>query len=98
MSAPIDGNGVLLPDELVKALQKAIARNLGAFATLRTTVRRHVVSERDRGATLAEIDRELLTLLARAEQHTRRRREGIPDRELATQVAKWSEAFFGQTQ
>lgn len=98
MSAQIDGMPGPLPDELVRALQKAIAKNLGALDTLRKTVQQHVRAERNRGVTLSEIDRELMTLLTKAQGDTRRRREGIPDRELAAQVGKWSEAFFSQTQ
>ena len=87
-----------LPEELVTALHQAVARNLRTLDTLRNTVRQHVRAERDRGASLTQIERELGALVARAERDARRPSGSDSNGQLAAQVARWSKAFFQQEQ
>ena len=84
-----------LPDELATALQRATAGTLGAFQVLRIALRDHVNSERSRGASLAEIDADLRSMIDLA-------RDGDGDHseqhieELKTLVVRWSEGFYSR--
>ena len=97
MSPQDDGPGTGLPDELDRALRRATDRTLSALTSLRKAVRQHVRTERSHGATLAEIDLDLRTLVARAQEGLSHRDgdggDGHHDA-LTTQVVKWSEGFY----
>jgi hypothetical protein len=89
-----NGFAPALPATLVNALESAIAKNLGALDSLKKTLRMHVRTERNRGATLAEIDRDLARLLAGAEQRPQRGSAAGGFDDLGVQISKWSAAFF----
>ena len=100
ISEPVDGSqghSAELPGELAAALQSAFSRNLGSFDSLRITLRRYVQSQRKRGASLPEIDRQMRKLVAGV--------DAAPDgdagdvtSELEAQIAKWTRDFFAGTQ
>lgn len=84
-----------LSDELAATLRRATAGTLGAFQALRIALRDHVHSERSRGASLAEIDTDLRSMIDLA-------RDGDGDhseqhiQELKTLVLRWSEGFYSR--
>ena len=94
MSNSSDGHYGPLPDELVAALRRSTDRTLVAFQSLRKAVRVHVHSERSRGATLAEIDAELRSMITVAGGDASHDHQGERIEELTKQVLKWSESFF----
>jgi len=100
MSASHDGSTSPLSRELDQALRQATNQALSALTSLRRGVRQHVRIERDRGATLSEIELDLRALLARAQ-------EGLAPKDggdggdghhdaLSALVIKWSKEFYAQ--
>jgi hypothetical protein len=86
-----------LPEELDRALRGATDRTLVALTALRKAVRQHVRDERDRGASLPDIERELRAIIARVLKDAAGRDSVDGEREtLATQMMKWSEGFYNQ--
>jgi hypothetical protein len=97
MSRSDDGPLSSLPEELDRALRRATDRTLVALTSLRKAVRQHVQDERERGATLSEIELDLRALVARLHQ------EAVPSNgadgeheTLAAQMIKWTEGFYKQ--
>ena len=84
-----------LPGELAATLQRATAGTLGAFQALRTALRDHVHSERSRGASLAEIDADLRTMIDDAGDGDGDHLEQHMD-ELKVLVLRWSEGFYSR--
>jgi hypothetical protein len=97
MSDKTNGFHSSLPAELVAALAAATAKNLGALDSLRKTLRLHVHNERNRGVTLAEINRDMAQMLAGAEQNAHRSPGAHGDSELRAQMTNWIAAFFRGT-
>jgi hypothetical protein len=94
MSVP-DNEAARLPDELERALQRATVQTLASLGALRKALRAHVHKERDDGATLMEIERDLRMLVSRAEGSSSNRADGDGNHDhLATQLVKWSEGFY----
>ncbi|HEX9221236.1 MAG TPA: hypothetical protein VF858_12185 [Gemmatimonadaceae bacterium] len=95
--SPANGPTNRLPGELDRALRRATDSALSALTSLRKAVRQHVHTERSRGATLAQIDLDLRTLVGRVQEGLSRRDgdggDGHHDA-LTTQVIKWSEGFY----
>ena len=97
MSLPRDLMPSPLPEELGRALRGATDRTLVALIALRKAVRRHVQDERDRGATLPDIEVELRTIIARVLKAAAGRDSIDGERDaLANQMMKWSEGFYKQ--
>ncbi len=89
-----------LPEELDRALRRATDRTLVALTSLRKAVRQHVHDERERCATLAEIELDLRALIARLHQEAVRT-DGTDGTDgehetLARQMIKWTEGFYKQ--
>ena len=100
MSASQDGSTSPLSDELDLALRQATDRTLSALASLRRAVRQHVRTERDRGATLSQIEVDLRAIVARGENGIAHSNgsdgaDGHHD-SLSAQVIKWSQVFFNK--
>lgn len=83
-----------LPAELAAALRRATGGTLGAFQSLRTAVRQHVHSERSRGASLAEINADLRSMIDHADGDGDGDHSAQHIDELRAQVLKWSEVFY----
>jgi hypothetical protein len=66
MSKTDDGFPTPLPKELDRALRRATDRTISALTSLRKAVLQHVVAERERGATLPEIQLDLREIVGRA--------------------------------
>jgi hypothetical protein len=95
MSEPIDEALPLppeLPPELRIALQRAVAQSLVSLDSLRITLRRHVHTQRNRGASLGAVDAQIRELMAEADANAAAG-DGVSS-ELSSQVAKWTRAFF----
>jgi hypothetical protein len=98
MSEPMDGAlppPPELPPELQAALERALSQSLGSLDSLRITIRRHVRSQRKRGASLDEIDAQMRKMMAAAD--TKADDGATVTRELSTQIAKWTRTFFSGT-
>jgi hypothetical protein len=97
MSPPDELPPNTLPEELDRALRRATDRTLVALTSLRKAVRQHVQDERERGATLSEIELDLRALIARLHQEAVRS-DGIDGEHetLATQMIKWTKGFYKQ--
>lgn len=97
MSPQHDGSTSPLPEDLDRALRQATDRTLFALTSLRKAVRQHVRSERNRGATLSNIDLDLRAMIARVHKAISETdgdgADGHQDA-LTTQVIKWSEGFY----
>jgi hypothetical protein len=97
MSRSDDGPLSSLPEELDRALRRATDRTLVALTSLRKAVRQHVRDERERGATLSEIELDLRALVARLHQEAERSNGADGEHEtLATQMIKWTGGFYKQ--
>jgi hypothetical protein len=95
MSGPDNVPPNSLPDELDRALKRATDRTLAALTSLRKAVRKHVDDEKDGGATLPEIKKELREIIARVLEDAEARDSVDGEREtLAAQMIKWSEGFY----
>jgi hypothetical protein len=87
-----------LPEELDRALRRATDRTLVALTSLRKAVRQHVHDERERGASLPDIERELREIIARALKDAEAREPVDGEREtLSNQMIKWSHGFFEES-
>jgi hypothetical protein len=82
-----------LPEELDRALRRATDRTLSALTSLRRAVRDHVQSERDNGASLAEIENEMRIIIARAQESLKSEPDGHHEA-LSSQMIKWTGGFF----
>jgi hypothetical protein len=81
-----------LPPELQVALQQAVSQSLGSLDSLRITLRRHVLAQRQRGASLGQIDAQMHQMMAATDAKAR---DGATvTRELSSQIAKWTRSFF----
>ena len=100
MSASQDGSTSPLSDELDLALRQATDRTLSALASLRRAVRQHVRTERNRGATLSQIELDLRVIVTRAQDgiaHSNGGDGGDGHHDTLTmQVIKWSQGFFNK--
>lgn len=97
MSRPPDLTPSPLPEELDRALRGATDRTLVALTALRKAVRRHVQDERERGATLPDIEIELRTIIASVLKDAAGRDSIDGERDaLANQMMKWSAGFYNQ--
>lgn len=86
-----------LPEELDRALRRATDQTLVALTSLRKAVRQHVRDERERGATLSEIELELRSLIERLHQDAVPSNGAGGEHEtLAAQMIKWTEGFYKQ--
>lgn len=86
-----------LPEELDRALRGATDRTLVALTALRKAVRQHVQDERERGATLPNIEIELRTIIASVLKDAVGRDSIDGERDaLANQMMKWSAGFYNQ--
>jgi hypothetical protein len=95
MARSEDGSPNPLPEELDRALRRATDRTLVALTSLRKAVRQHVHDERGRGASLADIERELREIIARALKEAEERGTVDGERDtLSNQMIKWSQGFF----
>jgi len=95
MSRPPDLTPSHLPEELDRALRGATDRTLVALTALRKAVRRHVQDERERGATLPDIEIELRTIITRVLKDAAGRDSVDGERDaLANQMMKWSAGFY----
>lgn len=86
-----------LPAELAATLRHATANTLGAFTSLRAALREHVQSERSRGASLAQIDADLRSMIGHADgtfdgDHSVQHIDA-----LTAQMLSWSEAIYSRT-
>jgi hypothetical protein len=87
-----------LPEELDRALRRATDRTLVALTSLRKAVRQHVHDERERGASLPDIERDLREIIARALKDAEAREPVNGEREtLSNQMIKWSHGFFEES-
>ena len=89
-----DGTPSSLPEELDRALRRATDRTLAALTSLRRAVRQHVQSEREQGASLAEIENEMRIIIGRAQESVPRDDVDGHHEALATQMIKWTGGFF----
>ena len=103
MSAQDDRPTSPLPDELDRALRRATDRTLSALTSLRKAVRQHVQTERNRGATLRDIEFDLRALVTRVHEGISLSRDGDGDGDgdghhdaLTSQVIKWSSGFYDE--
>lgn len=97
MSRSDDGPLSSLPEELDRALRRATDRTLVALTSLRKAVRQHVQDERERGATLPEIELDLRALVTRLHEEAVRSNGADGEHDtLATQMIKWTEGFYKQ--
>jgi hypothetical protein len=97
MSPPDNETPSPLPEELDRALRGATDRTLVALTALRKAVRQHVRDERERGATLSDIERDLRTIIARVLEDAVGRDSIDGEREiLANEMVKWSAGFYHQ--
>jgi hypothetical protein len=95
MSRSDDAPPNALPEELDRALRRATDRTLVALTSLRKAVRQHVQDERERGATLSEIELDLRALVARLHQEAAPSSGADGEHEtLAAQMIKWTEGFY----
>jgi siroheme synthase (precorrin-2 oxidase/ferrochelatase) len=95
MPRPDPGTAKTLPEELDRALKRATDRTLVALTSLRKAVRQHVHDERERGATLEQVETELRAIIARALEDAEGRDSVDKERDaLAVQMIKWSEGFY----
>jgi hypothetical protein len=85
-----------LPAELAAALHRAVAQSLGSLDSLRTTLRSHVHRERKRGSSLGDIDAQMRKMMTQADVNAGADRVAS-NAELATQITKWTRAFFHGT-
>jgi len=93
------GSPIPLPEELNRALRRASERTLSALTSLRRAVLQHVQSERERGATLAEIKVDLQQVISRVHavaDGSDGDGNGDGQRELAAQVIKWTDGFYNR--
>jgi hypothetical protein len=66
-----------------------------ALTSLRKAVRQHVQDERERGASLPDIERDLREIIARALKDAEGREPVDGERDaLSDQMIKWSQGFF----
>jgi hypothetical protein len=86
-----------LPPELQAELERAFTDSLGSLDSLRTTLRRHVRRQRNRGASLGEIDAQMRALMAEAESNAADGDGKHVNGDLTNQVVKWTRAFFSGT-
>jgi hypothetical protein len=89
-----DGTTGSLPEELDRALRRATDRTLAALTSLRRAVREHVQSERDGGASLAEIENDIRIIIARAQESLSRDDVDGHHEALTAQMIKWTGGFF----
>jgi len=97
MTKLLDGTLSPLPEELNRALRGATDRTLVALTALRRAVRQHVRDERDRGARLEEIERELREIITSVLEDAAGSDSIDGERSaLADQMMKWSGRFYQQ--
>jgi hypothetical protein len=97
MSRPENATPHPLPEELDRALRSATDRTLVALTALRKAVRQHVQDERERGASLPDIEIELRTIITRVLKDAAGRDSIDGERDtLANQMMKWSAGFYHQ--
>jgi len=89
-----DGTPSSLPEELDRALRRATDRTLAALTSLRRAVRQHVQSEREQGASLAEIENEMRIIISRAQESLSRDEVDGHHEALTAQMIKWTGGFF----
>ena len=98
MASSEDGSPNPLPEELDRALRRATDRTLVALTSLRKAVRQHVQDERERGASLPDVERELRAIIARALKDAEGREPVDGERDtLSNQMIKWSHGFYKET-
>ena len=93
--AGADGEGPQLPAELTAALCRSATQTLSALHSLRVALREHVYAERADGASLADVQGGLRTLIGVAggdSDHPAYSSQRIA--ELTSQVLKWSASFY----
>jgi hypothetical protein len=95
MSGTDNGTPHSLPEELDHALRRATDRTLIALTSLRKAVRKHVLDEKEAGATLPQVEAELRAIIAKVLEDAEGRDSIDGERDtLATQMIKWSEGFY----
>jgi hypothetical protein len=102
MSRNDDGLPTPLPAEVERALRRATDRTISALTSLRKTVLQHVITERERGASLPEIQFDLREIIARSQRDGDGHHDGNGSRDgadgehetLAAQVIKWTDGFY----
>ena len=98
MASFVDSSPNPLPEELDRALRRATDRTLVALTSLRKAVRQHVQDERERGASLPDIELDLREIIARVLTDAEGRDSVDGERHtLSNQMIKWSQGFYKES-